>query len=67
LGQIAEMAGGVSLPVLPLVFVYGASWSVDFAERRDGKTCIYESVTIGSTKTLQGCYHVQAALMRLED
>lgn len=57
--------GGVPLPVLPVVFVYGASWRVDFAERRDGKTVIYESVVVGSTKTLQGCYQVRAALVRL--
>ncbi|KAK1761613.1 hypothetical protein QBC33DRAFT_502502 [Phialemonium atrogriseum] len=62
---VERAGGGVPLPVLPVVFVYGASWRVDFAERRDGKTVIYESVVVGSTKTLQGCYQVRAALVRL--
>lgn len=75
-GQSAEEAGEDShpvasqvslpvLPVLPIVFVYGPSWRVDFAQRQGGKTVIYEGVSIGTTKTLPGCYFVRAGLRRL--
>ncbi|KAJ4246837.1 hypothetical protein NW762_013389 [Fusarium torreyae] len=53
------------LPILPLVFVNGAEWRVDFAERRHDKMIIWESIKIGSSDSSHGCYVIIAALRRL--
>ncbi|KAI3316919.1 hypothetical protein HD806DRAFT_516360 [Xylariaceae sp. AK1471] len=62
-----QVGGHAALPILPLVFVYGNVWRVDFAQRAHGKTLIYESVPIGDTHTLHGCYQVYRAIQRLAD
>ncbi|KAK3302587.1 uncharacterized protein B0T15DRAFT_577658 [Chaetomium strumarium] len=53
------------LPVLPIIYVYGNTWRVDFAHRCDGKTMIYEGMSVGDTHTVYGCYQVCAAIRRL--
>ncbi|OIW24131.1 hypothetical protein CONLIGDRAFT_636923 [Coniochaeta ligniaria NRRL 30616] len=54
-----------SLPVLPLVFVFGDRWSVSFAQRTETHTLIWQDISLGSTNTLQGCYFVFHSLRRL--
>ena len=54
-----------ALPALPLVFAMGSEWHVHIAYRREGKTVIYQSVAIGDTTTLHGCYRISAAIRRL--
>ncbi|RSL44538.1 hypothetical protein CEP54_014644 [Fusarium duplospermum] len=53
------------LPILPIVFVNGADWRVDFAERRRDRMIIWESIKIGSSDSSHGCYVITAALRRL--
>ncbi|KAK4146931.1 uncharacterized protein C8A04DRAFT_9428 [Dichotomopilus funicola] len=53
------------LPVLPIIYVYGNIWRVDFARRLERKTMIYEGICIGDTHTVYGCYQVCAAIRRL--
>jgi hypothetical protein len=53
------------LPILPIIYVYGNIWRVDFAHRCDGKTMIYEGMVVGDTHTVYGCYQVCAAIRRL--
>lgn len=54
-----------SLPVLPIIYVCGSTWRVDFAQRHDRKTMIYEGFVVGDTQTVFGCYQVCAAIRRL--
>ncbi|KAL2023724.1 hypothetical protein VTK56DRAFT_1438 [Thermocarpiscus australiensis] len=56
---------GFQLPILPIIYVYGNTWRVDFAHRWDGKTMIYEGMSVGDTHTVYGCYQVCAAIRRL--
>ncbi|KAK4132641.1 hypothetical protein BT67DRAFT_443540 [Trichocladium antarcticum] len=56
---------GYQLPILPIIYVYGNMWRVDFAHRWDRKTMIYEGMGIGDTHTMYGCYQVCAAIRRL--
>ncbi|KAL6366254.1 hypothetical protein LRP88_00099 [Fusarium phalaenopsidis] len=53
------------LPILPIVFINGANWRVDFAERRHDRMIIWESIKIGSSDSSHGCYVITAALRRL--
>ncbi|KAK2469551.1 hypothetical protein H9L39_18822, partial [Fusarium oxysporum f. sp. albedinis] len=54
-----------NLPMLPIIFVNGADWRVDFAQRTPDKLIIWESIQIGSTDSSHGCYAIIAALQRL--
>jgi hypothetical protein len=72
-----------ALPILPLIFVHGDKWRLDFARRYNGKTVslpsprptcgkayavlqyVHESVELGSTRTVRGCYHIRQALREL--
>ena len=69
--QLASVVGrrghdpGHQLPILPIIYVYGNTWRVDFAHRWDKKTMIYEGITVGDTHTVYGCYQVCAAIRRL--
>jgi hypothetical protein len=56
---------GYELPILPIIYVYDSTWRVDFVHRCDGKTLIYEGISVGDTHTLYGCYQVVAAIRRL--
>ncbi|PNP74463.1 hypothetical protein FNYG_12198 [Fusarium nygamai] len=51
-----------NLPMLPIIFVNGADWRVDFAQRTPDKLIIWESIQIGFTDSSHGCY---ATLQRL--
>ncbi|PNP74460.1 hypothetical protein FNYG_12205 [Fusarium nygamai] len=51
--------------MLPIIFVNGADWRVDFAQRTSDKLIIWESIQIGSTDSSHGCYAIIAALQRL--
>lgn len=53
------------LPILPIIFVQGNIWRVDFAHRCDAKTMIYEGIVVGDTHTLYGCYQACAAVRLL--
>lgn len=68
LSRVAERRGhdpGYQLPVLPIIYVCGNVWRVDFAHRWEGKTVLYEGIRIGDTHTVYGCYQVCAAIRRL--
>lgn len=68
LTRVVERRGhdaGRELPILPLIYVFGNTWRVDFAHRLDGKTVVYGGITVGETDTLYGCYQVCAAIRRL--
>ncbi|KAF6514136.1 hypothetical protein HZS61_006392 [Fusarium oxysporum f. sp. conglutinans] len=54
-----------NLTMLPIIFVNGADWRVDFAQRTPDKLIIWESIQIGSTDSSHGCYAIIAALQRL--
>lgn len=68
LARVVERRGhgpGYQLPILPIIYVYGNIWRVDFAHRWDGKTMIYEGISVGDMHTVYGCYQVCAAIRRL--
>ncbi|KAM6507105.1 hypothetical protein FALCPG4_018494 [Fusarium falciforme] len=53
------------MPILPIVFVNGADWRVNFAERRRNRMIIWGSIKIESPGSSHGCYVITAALRRL--
>ncbi|KAK3356310.1 hypothetical protein B0T25DRAFT_536497 [Lasiosphaeria hispida] len=53
------------LPILPIIYVYGSIWRVDFAHRYESRTMVYEGICVGNTHTVYGCYQVCAAVRRL--
>jgi len=63
----ATLIPSLLVPMLPLVFVSGTIWRVDFALRRDNKTIIYTGPNVGNTHTLDGCYRACAAIRRLAE
>ena len=68
LARVVERRGldpGHQLPILPIIYVYGNIWRVDFAHRWDRKTMIYEGMSVGDMHTVYGCYQVCAAIRRL--
>ncbi|KAF1998917.1 hypothetical protein P154DRAFT_536003 [Amniculicola lignicola CBS 123094] len=60
-------AGSPIEVALPLVYVSGDQWHLKFAFDREETIEIIESVLIGSTATLLGCYKILAALRILTD
>ncbi|KAK3356319.1 hypothetical protein B0T25DRAFT_134463 [Lasiosphaeria hispida] len=63
-----EQPGQGRLPALPLLFAIGSKWFVKVACRHEQKTIIYyNSLSIGNTSTLHGCYQTSAAIRRLAD
>ncbi|KAK2053461.1 hypothetical protein LY76DRAFT_609122 [Colletotrichum caudatum] len=57
-------AGG-ELPVLPVIFVHGARWRVDFAQRTTEKLLMWEGFEMGSSDDMRGCHSIVAHLRRL--
>jgi hypothetical protein len=66
LAQVVEYHGrdpaDCPLPAVPLMYVEGPRWRVDFAERQDGKTVIFTGFSIGTTETIYGCYQICEAI-----
>ncbi|KND88303.1 hypothetical protein TOPH_07038 [Tolypocladium ophioglossoides CBS 100239] len=53
------------LPIIPVILVQGATWRVDFAQRTENRTFIWEGFNIGSSDEIHGCYRIYAGLLRL--
>ncbi|KAH6957952.1 hypothetical protein BKA56DRAFT_662940 [Ilyonectria sp. MPI-CAGE-AT-0026] len=56
-----------NLPIIPFVFVQGASWRIDFAQRTKDELIIWDGFYVGSSDEIHGCYCILAALALLED
>ncbi|EXA30614.1 hypothetical protein FOVG_18034 [Fusarium oxysporum f. sp. pisi HDV247] len=54
-----------ALPMLPVVFVDGTKWRVDFAVRTSNELVIWQGLEIGSSEDLRGCYMIISCLQRL--
>ncbi|KAK1974836.1 hypothetical protein LZ30DRAFT_384162 [Colletotrichum cereale] len=70
LSQFASAGGGgdsasCALPIMPVILVLGDEWRVHFARRTVDALFIHESINIGSSHTLVGCYQIIAGLRRL--
>ncbi|KAK2051149.1 hypothetical protein LY76DRAFT_420270 [Colletotrichum caudatum] len=68
LSQFASAAGAsddCALPIMPVILVLGDEWRVHFARRTADNLFIHESINIGSSHTLVGCYQIIAGLRRL--
>ncbi|KAK2052352.1 hypothetical protein LY76DRAFT_687895 [Colletotrichum caudatum] len=50
---------------MPVILVLGDEWRVHFARRTADNLFIHESINIGSSHTLVGCYQIIAGLRRL--
>ncbi|KPM35468.1 hypothetical protein AK830_g11098 [Neonectria ditissima] len=57
--------GSQGLPIIPIILVQGAAWRVDFAQRTESCTVIWEGFNIGSSDEILGCYRIYAGLLRL--
>ncbi|KAF5024620.1 hypothetical protein F66182_3383 [Fusarium sp. NRRL 66182] len=53
------------LPMLPVIFVEGTKWRVDFAIRTQNELIIWQGLQIGSSEDVYGCYMIIACVRRL--
>ncbi|KPM35263.1 hypothetical protein AK830_g11307 [Neonectria ditissima] len=54
-----------ALPILPVIFVHGASLRVGFAQSTADKLIMWEGFVMGSSDEIHGCYKIVAYLRQL--
>ncbi|WQF90563.1 Putative PD-(D/E)XK nuclease [Colletotrichum destructivum] len=63
--HLESLPSAADLPLLPVIFVHGATWRVDFAQRTHDKLIMWEGFLMGSSDEMYGCYKIVAHLRRL--